>query len=261
MGTLAYVLNEEHRTFCRNIVGRAAQSVEHGYVAAPEDARTLAFVIELMCRAGIAERGFFLQFIAEQDVFQGLGTKVVFRLHGEMPRHGSVQRSEAVLLEHIVQGGDITETDKPFGMSAELGKVKLSHQMHSAVSAATAKDNFGFLVVHGFLQVFQALLYASCVSAVRAACMFGDDHVQSPRLQPLFGSFQEGLVNLAGRGENNHPVALVHVWRKNKAVHIVYLSVFVTKVHNSPQRAQRFTEFFYFFRGVAVNHGLFRLVT
>ncbi|EGF51095.1 hypothetical protein HMPREF9445_02086 [Bacteroides clarus YIT 12056] len=35
----------------------------------------------------------------------------------------------------------------------------------------------------------------------------------------------------------------------------------MTKVHNSPQRAQRFTEFFYFFRGVAVNHGLFRLVT
>ena len=124
MGTLAYVLNEEYRTFCRNIVGRAAQSVEHGYVAAPEDARTLAFVIELMCRAGIAERGFFLQFIAEQDVFQGLGTKVVFRLHGEMPRHRSVQRSEAVLLEHIVQGGDITETDKPFGMSAELGKMR-----------------------------------------------------------------------------------------------------------------------------------------
>ena len=65
-------------------------------------------------------------------------------------------------------------------MSAELGKVKLSHQMHSAVSAAAAKDNFGFLIVHSFLQVFQPLLYASGVSAVRTACMFGDDHLQSP---------------------------------------------------------------------------------
>lgn len=65
----------------------------------------------------------------------------------------------------------------------------------------------------------------------------------------VFGSFQEGLVNLAGGGEDYRPVALVHVWRKNKAVHIVYLSVFVTKVHNSPQRAQCFTEFFYFFKG------------
>lgn len=97
-----------------------------------------------------------------------------------MPCHGSVQRSEAVLLKHVVQGGDVAEADKPFGMLAEPGEVELPHQMHSTVSAAAAKDNFGFLIVHGFLQVFQPLLYASGVSAVRTACMLGDDNLQSP---------------------------------------------------------------------------------
>ena len=65
-------------------------------------------------------------------------------------------------------------------MLAKPGEVELPHQMHSTVSAAAAKDNFGFLIVHSFLQVFQPLLYASGVSAVRTACMFGDDHLQSP---------------------------------------------------------------------------------
>ena len=58
--------------------------------------------------------------------------------------------------------------------------------------------------------------------------------------------FRKDLSILLEGGEDYRPVALVHVWRKNKAVHIVYLSVFVTKVHNSPQRAQCFTEFFLF---------------
>ena len=132
------------------------------------------------------------------------------------------------MLEYIMQGCDVAEADEPFGVLAKLGEVELPCQMHSAVSAAAAKDDFGFLVVHSFLQVFQSLLYASCIGSMCTSCMFGDDHFQSPMTSAVSWPFQEGLVYLAGRREDYHPVSLMHVWRKNEAVHID-ISVFMAK--------------------------------
>ena len=180
MGTLAYVLDEEYRAFCRNVIRCASQTVKDGYVSSPEYSRSLAFVVELMGRAGVAERCLFLQLVAEQNIFQSQGAEIIFRFYGKMTRHWSMQRGKAVMLEYIMQGCDVAEADEPFGVLAKLGEVELPCQMHSAVSAAAAKDDFGFLVVHSFLQVFQSLLYASCIGSMCTSCMFGDDHFQSP---------------------------------------------------------------------------------
>jgi hypothetical protein len=52
-----------------------------------------------------------------------------------MARHGGVQRREAILLEQIMEGGDVTESDEPFGMLPELGKIQFAYQMHGSVTA------------------------------------------------------------------------------------------------------------------------------
>ena len=69
-----------------------------------------------------------------------------------MARHGGVQRREAILLEQIMEGGDVTESDEPFGMLPELGKIQFAYQMHGSVTAPTTEYDFGFFIVHGFLQ-------------------------------------------------------------------------------------------------------------
>ena len=74
-----------------------------------------------------------------------------------MARHGGVQRREAILLEQIMEGGDVTESDEPFGMLPELGKIQFAYQMHGSVTAPATEYDFGFFIVHSFLQVFEAL--------------------------------------------------------------------------------------------------------
>ena len=54
-----------------------------------------------------------------------------------------------------MEGGDVTESDEPFGMLPELGKIQFAYQMHGSVTAPTTEYDFGFFIVHGFLQVLE----------------------------------------------------------------------------------------------------------
>ena len=83
-----------------------------------------------------------------------------------MARHGGVQRREAILLEQIMEGGDVTESDEPFGMLPELGKIQFAYQMRGSVTAPTTEVEWCFFIVHGFLQVLEALPDISCIRSV-----------------------------------------------------------------------------------------------
>ena len=59
--------------------------------------------------------------------------------------HGGVQRREAILLEQIMEGGDVTESDEPFGMLPELGKIQFAYQMHGSVTAPTTEYDLSLI--------------------------------------------------------------------------------------------------------------------
>ena len=135
-----------------------------------------------------------------------------------MARHGGVQRREAILLEQIMEGGDVTESDEPFGMLPELGKIQFAYQMHGSVTAPTTEYDFGFFIVHGFLGI-------SCIRSVGTPRVLCEYDFQPPGLQTFVGAFQERFVNLAGRGENNDTVTFLQIRRENKTTHIYYQSI------------------------------------
>ena len=66
-----------------------------------------------------------------------------------MARHGGVQRREAILLEQIMEGGDVTEPMSHLGCCLNLVKSSLPIRCGS-VTAPTTEYDFGFFIVHGF---------------------------------------------------------------------------------------------------------------
>ena len=169
------------RTFCRNVIRRAAQPVKHRQVSAPKDARSLAFAVEFVCRAGIVERGFFLQFICRTGCLSMPGSKIIFRLRGEMPCHRSaLQRSEAVLLNTLCRAVMSLKPISHLGCWRNRVKSSYPTRCTAPYPPRLQRITLAFSSSIGFLQVFQPLLYASGVSAVRTACMLGNDNLQSP---------------------------------------------------------------------------------
>ena len=209
----AHVLQEKNRPFRRDVPRRAAQAVGHGKIASTEDAARSALVIEPMCLANDVKVLLFLGVLPEEDVVQRLHRRIVVRFHGEVAGHRGVQRDEALVLEDVVQGGDVAEADEPLGLLAEAGEVQLVHQMHGPVAPAATEDGACLRVVHGLLQVLQPLGDRTRIRAVRAACVGSQHRLQSPRLEPPGSSPQEGFVYLAGRGEDDDAVALTEAGR------------------------------------------------
>ena len=160
-----------------------------------------------------------------------------------MARHGGVQRREAILLEQIMEGGDVTESDEPFGMLPELGKIQFAYQMHGSVTAPTTEYDFGFFIVHGILQVLEALPDISCIRSVGTPRVLCEYDFQPPGLQTFVGAFQERFVNLAGRGENNDTITFLQIRRENKTTHII-LSIYFGQKYTIHHRYHRLTRIF-----------------
>lgn len=110
-------------------------------------------------------------------------------------------------------------------MLPELGKIQFAYQMHGSVTAPTTEYDFGFFIVHGFLQVLEALPDISCIRSVGTPRVLCEYDFQPPGLQTFVGAFQERFVNLAGRGENNDTVTFLQIRRENKTTHIYYQSI------------------------------------
>ena len=59
-------------------------------------------------------------------------------------------------------------------MLPELGKIQFAYQMHGSVTAPTTEYDFGFFIVHGFLQVLEALPDISCIRSVGTPACFAN---------------------------------------------------------------------------------------
>ena len=44
-----------------------------------------------------------------------------------------------------MEGGDVTESDEPFGLLPELGKIQFAYQMHGSVTAPTTEYDLSLI--------------------------------------------------------------------------------------------------------------------
>jgi len=87
------------------------------------------------------------------------------------------------------------------GCCLNLAQSRFAYQMHGSVTAPTTECDFGFFIVHGFLQVLEELTDTSCIRSVGAPRVLCEYDFQPQGLQMFVRAFHERCVNLAGLGE------------------------------------------------------------
>jgi len=76
-----------------------------------------------------------------------------------------------------MEGGDVAETDEPFGVGAEREAIERSEELNTSVASSAAKDCPDFGVGEGFDEIGQALVE---VSGKRAAAVESVGHYPHP---------------------------------------------------------------------------------
>ena len=122
-------------------------------------------------------------------------------------------------------------------MLPELGKIQFAYQMHGSVTAPTTEYDFGFFIVHGFLQVLERCRIFPALRSVGTPRVLCEYDFQPPGLQTFVGAFRKDLsILLEGERTMTRSPSCRYGGKIRLPIYIINL--FWAKVHNSPQISQ-----------------------
>ena len=172
---LFHLLDEEDDIFVGRGIGAASHDRgESHQVASHKGARGLACDIHGVSR----------YLITRHNTLQQVAHQRAGRVHpsfGQERAHGAVDTHHACARLHLMQRGDITESDQPFGMGGHFFHKLLTHEMDGAITAAVADNGLDGGVVECPLQVAENLVDgAGIFSGERLSYIGTHNRIQSP---------------------------------------------------------------------------------